>query len=40
MPLNIAFNHGGARIIQGDTLAVLKEMPADWYHIIVTSPPY
>ena len=38
--MTVAFEHGGARILQGETLTTLKEMPADWYHVIVTSPPY
>lgn len=38
--MSIAFDSGGARILQGDVLAVLRELPADTYNCIVTSPPY
>ena len=40
MPLNVAFDHGGARILQGNALDVLAELPADYYHAVITSPPY
>jgi DNA modification methylase len=38
--MNVAFNHGGARILQGNALDVLAELPADYYHAVITSPPY
>jgi len=31
---------GRCNVYQGNVLDVLKGMPADWYHCIVTSPPY
>ena len=35
-----AFDHGGARIFQGNVLDVLRERPGNHYHCVVTSPPY
>jgi len=38
--LSVAFDESGARILQGNVLDVLGELPDDHYHCIVTSPPY
>lgn len=36
----IAWEVGGQKIIQGDCLAVLKDMPSQSIDLVITSPPY
>ena len=38
--LQPAYQAHGVRVYQGDVLDVLKEMRADWYNCVCTSPPF
>ena len=40
MPAETEWDVGRQKIIQGDCLATLREMPAGSVDVIVTSPPY